>query len=230
MTATEPVRVPRRLPRGINALPRDVVAVSQVVRIAEGMGLAVSAKGYAKTTIGDVCAAAGVSRSTFYEHFTDKEACYLACYEAASDRHREALDETAAEGGTPAEVIRRLVHTYLAVLVRDPVYASAFFAESDRAGATLHALRMRHRDWICRMFERWHETVRTWRPAGAPPPPEAWRIAAGGADELLLARIRAGEGHTLHELEVPIRYMLLAVAGLGDLAAALSEERGTVDG
>jgi AcrR family transcriptional regulator len=203
--------------------------VSQVVRIAEGMGLAVSAKGYAKTTIGDVCAAAGVSRSTFYEHFTDKEACYLACYEAGSDRHRDALDEAAALGGSPAEVIRQLVHTYLEVLVRDPVYASAFFAESDRAGERMHALRMQHRDWICRMFERWHESVRAWRPALPAPPPEAWRIAAGGADELLLARIRAGQGHTLHDLGVPILYMLLAVAGLADLASDLAGPRGTVE-
>jgi AcrR family transcriptional regulator len=224
------VRVPRRLPRGVHALPRDVVTVSQVARIAEGMGLAVAEKGYAKVTIGDVCTAAGVSRSTFYEHFEDKEACYLACYEAASARHQEALDVAVAGVGSPDEVLRRLVRAYLDVLAGDPVYASAFFAESARAGARMHALRTRNRESVCRNFERWHETVRRWRQSVAAPPPEAWRLATGGADELLLARIRAGDGHTLHELEVPILYMLLAVAGLADLAAELTTPRGRLEG
>jgi AcrR family transcriptional regulator len=213
------VEVPRRLPRGVNALPRDVVAVSQLARLAEGMARVVAHKGYAKVTIGDICTAAGVSRSTFYAYFDDKEAAYLACYAAAADRQRAALDAAAGAGGSPAEVLRRLVHAYLDVLVRAPVEAAAFFAESDRAGETAHALRIAHREWICRMFERWHETVRAWRPEVTAPPADAWRLAAGGADELLLARIRAGAGHTLHELEVPIGYTLLAVAGLADLAA-----------
>lgn len=225
----EPQRVPRRLPRGTNALPRDVVTVSQVARLAEGMGEAVSRKGYAKVTIGDVCTAAGVSRSTFYDHFTDKESCYLACYEAASARHQKALDAAIVGGGSPDAVLRRIVRAYLDVLVADPVYASAFFAESARAGARMHALRTATRESACRSFERWHESVRRWRPSVAAPPPEAWRLATGGADELLLARIRAGQGHTLHELEVPILYMLLAVAGLADLAAELAAPRGTVE-
>ena len=46
------------------------------------MAQVVSDKGYAATTVADVVERAGVSRRTFYEQFADKEACFLAAYDA----------------------------------------------------------------------------------------------------------------------------------------------------
>ena len=43
----------------------------------------VAAKGYAATTVADLTREAGVSRTTFYELFEDKEACFLAAYDGA---------------------------------------------------------------------------------------------------------------------------------------------------
>ena len=54
-------------------------------RILGGMVAAVAERGYAATTITDVVRHARVSRRTFYEHFADKEACFLAAYDAVSD-------------------------------------------------------------------------------------------------------------------------------------------------
>ena len=57
-------------------------------RVLEGMAAAVSRKGFADTTIGDIVAEAGVSRRTFYEHFDSKAECLIALYEAASHNAR----------------------------------------------------------------------------------------------------------------------------------------------
>src|SRR4051812_42933268 len=54
-------------------------------RLVLGMVTAVAERGYAATTITDVVRHARVSRRTFYEHFADKEACFLAAYDAVSD-------------------------------------------------------------------------------------------------------------------------------------------------
>lgn len=49
-------------------------------RLLNGMARAVARRGYAEATVAQAIANAGVSRSTFYEHFADKEECFLAAF------------------------------------------------------------------------------------------------------------------------------------------------------
>ena len=92
--AARPSDIPRRLPRGSHGLDRDVVEASQRARLLEAVGRAVAEKGYAAATIEDVVRGAGVSKKTFYEHFADKEGCFLAAYEAAAEElFRRVLEE-----------------------------------------------------------------------------------------------------------------------------------------
>ena len=53
-------------------------------RLLEGMAHAVAINGYAATSIADIVQQAGVSRRTFYEHFSTKSECLIALYEAVS--------------------------------------------------------------------------------------------------------------------------------------------------
>ena len=89
--------IPRRLPRGTHGLDRSLVAASQRTRLLEAVGRAVADKGYAAATIDDIVRDAGVSKKTFYEHFSDKLDCFLAAYEAASDELLEHV-RAAQEG------------------------------------------------------------------------------------------------------------------------------------
>src|SRR4051812_4425661 len=58
-------------------------AADQRARLLDAITRVVVRKGYARATVADVVEVAGVSRRTFYEQFADKEACFLAAYEAA---------------------------------------------------------------------------------------------------------------------------------------------------
>src|SRR5579884_975427 len=49
-------------------------------RICEAMAHVVAERGYSAVTVADVVSAARISRRTFYEHFVDKEACFLETY------------------------------------------------------------------------------------------------------------------------------------------------------
>ena len=89
--------IPRRLPRGTHGLDRDVVEASQRTRLLEAVGRAVAERGYAAATIDDVVRRAGVSKKTFYEHFADKQDCFLAAYEAASEELLERVREAHAD-------------------------------------------------------------------------------------------------------------------------------------
>jgi AcrR family transcriptional regulator len=70
------------LPRGPHSLTREQVATNQRARLLEGMIDAIGEKGYAATTVSDVIRRAGVSRKAFYEHFANKEECFLATYDS----------------------------------------------------------------------------------------------------------------------------------------------------
>ena len=80
-----------RLPPGRHGLPREFVAENQRERLLNGVVEAVAEHGYNATTIGAITAAAKISRRTFYEHFRDKEGCFLAAYEMIDDHVRGSM-------------------------------------------------------------------------------------------------------------------------------------------
>jgi AcrR family transcriptional regulator len=49
------------------------------------MGTSVEEKGFRNTAVSDVVRIARTSRRSFYEHFTDREACFLALFEATTE-------------------------------------------------------------------------------------------------------------------------------------------------
>ena len=70
----------RKLPPG-RGTPPDEVAKSQRERLFGAMVAVGSEKGYEATRVGEL-ALSGVSRKAFYEHFADKQECFLAAVEA----------------------------------------------------------------------------------------------------------------------------------------------------
>src|SRR5436853_4375001 len=115
----------RPLPRGPHGLERDVVLASQRGRMLGAMADAVARKGYAATTVADVVAGAGVSRKTFYEHFRDKEECFLAAYDAGVDLVLDAILAARPEPGDDSWValMRARVRAYLDTPAANPAFA-----------------------------------------------------------------------------------------------------------
>lgn len=50
-------------------------------RLIDAMADSISEKGYRETTVADVVRIARTSRRTFYEHFADRDGCFLALFE-----------------------------------------------------------------------------------------------------------------------------------------------------
>jgi AcrR family transcriptional regulator len=97
------------------------------------MAHVVARKGFARTTVADVAAQAGVSTKAFYEHFEGKEDCFLAahavCVDALIGIMRSAL---AAEKGEAS--LSHMLRAYLDTLAAEPTLARTFLVEVYAAG------------------------------------------------------------------------------------------------
>src|SRR3954471_9945682 len=122
------------LPRGRHAAPRAVVRESQRGRMLAAMASAVGEKGYGAVAVADVIARAGVSRKTFYEHFDDKEECFLAAWEAGVEILFAAIAHSQEGAPGPVERMRASLRAYLETLASEPAFARSFLIEVVAAG------------------------------------------------------------------------------------------------
>jgi AcrR family transcriptional regulator len=113
----------RVLPRGPHRLAREEVLASQRGRLLDAMAEVVAERGYGAATVAHVIEHAGVSRKTFYEHFRDKEHCFLAAY----DTGVEVLMATMRVSNDP-------IGAYLETLAAEPAFARTFLIEIGAAG------------------------------------------------------------------------------------------------
>jgi AcrR family transcriptional regulator len=98
-----------RLPPGRHGLPREFVTRNQRDRLAAGAIAVVAEHGFSAATITQICAAAGVSRRTFYVYFSSKEEGLVAAGETIVEHLRIATDAAAAaEGEWPRQVGAKL--------------------------------------------------------------------------------------------------------------------------
>ena len=204
-----------QLPRGRHELTREAVAATQRQRLLDGVAEAVAAKGYAATTIGDVVAAAAVSRRTFYEQFPDIESCFLAAYQAGM--------ETLLAGIRPAvrrhedrawrARVRVSIEAYLHELSVRPAAAWAYSIEALGAGPAVLA----HRAHVMeRWVEQWRGLLRIAVEQGHPPPPlsdEHLLLLVGGIEELVRDCLRSRGAQHLPELAGPVADIAIATFG-----------------
>ena len=179
-------------------------------RILGGMIAAVVERGYAATTITDVVRHARVSRRTFYEHFADKEACFLAAYDAVSNAILSAIEGAAAEHSEWRERIVFGVRAYLQGLAFEPEIARVFTVEVLSAGP--EALR-RRRAVLRRFAGSLQSQVDAAVMAGAPGRPISATTAlalAGAIHELVLEALEEERGAELPALEDEIADLVAA--------------------
>jgi AcrR family transcriptional regulator len=102
------------LPKGRHGLSREEVETSQRTRLLHAAIELGNERGFASLTLADIVGRAGVARSTFYEHFADKQECFLEAFDHAADR---VLERVLAIGPPPAGDYGSPVQAYIAKLL-----------------------------------------------------------------------------------------------------------------
>src|ERR1043165_4391901 len=114
------------LPRGRSHLPPPAVSASQRERLLRSVIAAVSEHGYQAVTVADIVRRARVSKKAFYDHFANKEECFLAAAGGGRDR-RIARSFSASRalprGADGGRLLRAGVREFLAFLADEPAFA-----------------------------------------------------------------------------------------------------------
>jgi AcrR family transcriptional regulator len=99
---------------------------AQHARLMEGLAASIREKGLAQTQVTDIVRHAHASRRTFYNHFADKEACFVELMNTLSDAFLEAVDRSIDRDAPIATQIEQAVDTYLGLVTGDPAMAAAY--------------------------------------------------------------------------------------------------------
>ncbi len=175
--------------------PREEAERNQRERLFAAMVATVAEKGYEATTVADLVELSGVSRSAFYRHFEDKQACFVAAVEAMVEPTltRLAGDESAPAG---MERARAAFSALIETIVAQPAAAKLCVVEVYAAGEAGAAL-------VDRMMERSTEVAAglfAQVPERQGMPHELVRAIVGGVQKVIHKRLYRGQEAELVEL------------------------------
>jgi AcrR family transcriptional regulator len=203
----------RALPRGPHKLSRAEVERSQRDRLLAAATAAVAEKGYVATSVADILRKAGVSRTTFYEMFRDKQDCFLAALRANAETVAEILDAAVADG--PQDPLRRLdsvLGVYLDLLHGAPDLARVFLVDVYAAGP--EAIEQRRRS-LDRFVDIVAETYRgSHGPLGTEPEQRlAAEVLVGAVSSMVTNAVGAGDVEALPGLRAPLMQLAERILG-----------------
>ena len=213
----------QRLPPGRHSVPAEEVARQQRLRLMAGMLDAVGEQGYVATSVADVLSRAGVSRRTFYEHFADKEACFVQAFDHVAAVCRDAISASFAGQTRWRDALRAGLDVFLRTAAANPRFARACLVEILAIGYE----GVRHRDAAMEPFQRFFESGRDEAPAGVLIPDTVTETLVGGILETVSSRIMRGEADQLPELLDSLVYWSLVpfvgpAEAMGEASAAVS--------
>jgi AcrR family transcriptional regulator len=170
-------------------------------RLIAAMAMALLEKRYAAISVADVVRLARVSKRTFYEHFSTREACYLATYEALSGTLLDRVEQTARSLPDVRERLLEAVRTYLSSLQEVPALTRTFFLEIQLAGPDALAARRK-------VFQRFAEMLRAIVRRGQQDGAEIRSLGedlstaiVGAINELIMVCLEEERVHELHTLQ-----------------------------
>jgi AcrR family transcriptional regulator len=162
---------------------------TQRERLLSAMIEMVAREGFDAASIARVIAAAGVSRRAFYEHFRDKEDCFLAALLGAQERLRANVERALATA-PPQEAWRASVEAVLEFAAARPADARVAMGEALAVGPRALDVRDQGIARLARAIEARYAEL----PRETAVPDLAAAMLLGGVYRLLTARLRRGEG------------------------------------
>jgi AcrR family transcriptional regulator len=163
---------------------------SQRERLLEGMIEAAARRGYRRATVAGAIERAGVSRATFYEHFANREECFLLAYRSLVARLEPYLEQ--AERAPAAQRPRQVLATLLTEAGLHPAAARVMTIEA-LASRDARAEREQLLEGIEAQVHRYLDAL----PDDVARPQIPPRALIGGVEGVIAMRVFRGEPASL---------------------------------
>jgi AcrR family transcriptional regulator len=187
------------------ASPEEETATSQRERIFGAMVAAVAERGYESTTVADISEFSGVSKSSYYDHFSDKEAGFVATLEALLDPVVEfARENGLGEGEAPA---RSAFERGIELIVAQSAAARLCLVDVYAAGPPAVGLLERTLAGLADLLLETFGRI----PGREGMPAEIVRALTGGIQKVIYKRLLRGEASELIALAPELWRWLLSV-------------------
>src|SRR5699024_12427863 len=89
-------------------------------RLLDALAAAIAADGYRNTTVADIVRRARTSRRTFYQHFADKEGCFVALLDNANTDMINRISSAVDPGAPWRTQVAQAVHAWSAAANAGP--------------------------------------------------------------------------------------------------------------
>lgn len=184
-------------------------------RLLAAMADLVAERGYPAVTVGDVVGRARVSKRTFYQHYADREECFLAVYAAAAEGSLARIAEVAADPALRslgiAVQVAAAARAYLGALAEQPALTRTLLTEISSVGPRGWAVRRevlgRFADQLMAQIDK----ARTEHPELADLSHPLALALVGGINELVLDEVESGRAAFLLELESTAATLIVSV-------------------
>jgi AcrR family transcriptional regulator len=186
-----------RQPPGPEPVGRDAAAADQRRRILAATAELVAEKGYQEATMEEIVRRAKVGYATFYKHFADKEAAFLALLDGAIERSvSSVVDAYEREEGPWADRVGAALGALFEDVAAHPDSARAVLVEAVAAGPEAAA---KHEAALKRLAPLLRPG-RELNPRRVELPESLEETLAGGIVWVLGQRLLAGEAAKLRSL------------------------------
>ena len=186
-----------RQPPGPEPVSRDAAAADQRRRILEATAELIAERGYQETTMEEIVRRARVGYKTFYKHYPDKEAAFLALLDAAIERTVSRVEGAyKREEGPWTDRVGAALGALFEDVAAHPAAARAVLVEALAAGPEAAA---RHESALKRLAPLLRPG-RELNPRRAELPESLEETLAGGIVWVLGQRLVGGEAAQLRGL------------------------------
>jgi AcrR family transcriptional regulator len=185
-----------QLSSGRHRLPPAEVARHQKARLEGAMVEAVARHGFAGTTLSELVTLAGVSKTTFYQHFENKQDCFLAAFDAIIAEVTKRVGATFREPGDFRERLTAALQTFMEIAAAEPAAASFTTVDS----LTLGKDGVAHRERGAEDFQVMVRQSFDHSPSEVEVSDRTVRAIVAGIRGVVYRRLRADEADRLPEL------------------------------